>query len=243
MPNVKEGSIIEYTTKIVSPYFTYIPEWHFQLDIPVKHSEISLAIPEFLTYYKYIKGTVNVNQLVVGDSYIYKASNIPALKDEGFVNNINNYRSAIIHTFSGYREANGSRKMVAGSWDDVVKTINKNDHFGKQFKNLNFFTEIVTPIINGKKTDEEKADAVFDYVKSNFTSNMIASIYASKNLKDVFKTKTGNVADVNLLTIALMKAAKINANPLVLSTRSKGIAYMPSTDAFNNVIIGVELPG
>ena len=40
MPNVKEGSIIEYTTKIVSPYFTYIPEWHFHLHIPVNHSEI-----------------------------------------------------------------------------------------------------------------------------------------------------------------------------------------------------------
>lgn len=243
MPNVKEGSIIEYTTKIISPYFTYIPEWHFQLDIPVKHSEISLRIPEFLTYYKYIKGTINVNQITVGDSYIYKATNIPALKDEGFVNNINNYRSAIIHTFSGYREQNGSFKMVAGSWEDVVKTINKNENFGKQFKNLDFFTEVATPIIVDKKTDEEKADAIFNYVKTNFTSDKNVSIYSSKSLKEVFKSKIGNVADINLLTIALMKGVKINANPIVLATRSKGIAYMPSADAFNNVIIGVELPG
>ena len=39
MPNVKEGSIIEYTTKVKSPYFTSVPDWYFQLRIPVLYSE------------------------------------------------------------------------------------------------------------------------------------------------------------------------------------------------------------
>src|SRR5690606_24875714 len=60
MPNVKEGSIIEYTTKITSPYITSIPEWYFQYDIPVKISEFELKVPQQFTFYKYIKGTEKV---------------------------------------------------------------------------------------------------------------------------------------------------------------------------------------
>lgn len=240
MPNVKEGSIIEYTTKVTSPYFTFVPEWYFQLGIPVVYSEYSSKFPDFLIFQKYIRGSIKVNQVTVGGQYVYKATNIPALKDEGFVANINNYRSSIIHSFSGYKDANGSPKMVAGTWEDVVKTITENDNFGKQLKNVSSFKEIATPIIEGKSSDDEKADAIFKYVQQNFNSNQDIGIYTSQNLKDTNKSKTGNIADLNLLTIALMKSVNIKAYPILLSTRSHGITYMPSTNAFNNVIIGVE---
>lgn len=240
MPNVKEGSIIEYTTKVTSPYFTFVPEWYFQLGIPVVYSEYSSKFPDFLIFQKYIRGSIKVNQVTVGGQYVYKATNIPALKDEGFVANINNYRSSIIHSFSGYKDANGSPKMVAGTWEDVVKTITENDNFGKQLKNVSSFKEIATSIIEGKSSDDEKVDAIFKYVQQNFNSNQDIGIYTSQNLKDTNKSKTGNIADLNLLTIALMKSVNIKAYPILLSTRSHGITYMPSTNAFNNVIIGVE---
>lgn len=240
MPNVKESSIIEYTTKVTSPYFTFVPEWYFQLGIPVIYSEYSSKFPDFLIFQKYIRGSVKINQVTVGGQYVYKATNIPALKDEGFVANINNYRSSIIHSFSGYKDINGSQKMVAGTWEDVVKTITENDNFGKQLKNVSSFKEVATPIIEGKSSDEEKADAIFKYVQQNFNSNQDIGIYTSQNLKETNKTKTGNIADLNLLTIALMKSVNIKAYPILLSTRSHGITYMPSANAFNNVIIGVE---
>lgn len=240
MPNVKEGSIIEYTTKVTSPYFTFVPEWYFQLGIPVIYSEYSSKFPDFLIFQKYIRGSTKINQVTVGGQYVYKATNIPALKDEGFVANINNYRSSIIHSFSGYKDENGSQKMVAGTWEDVVKTITENDNFGKQLKNVSSFKEVATPIIEGKSSDEEKADAIYKYVQQNFNSNQDIGIYTSQNLKETNKTKTGNIADLNLLTIALMKSVNIKAYPILLSTRSHGITYMPSANAFNNVIIGVE---
>jgi len=240
MPNVKEGSIIEYTTKVTSPYFTFVPEWYFQLGIPVIYSEYSSKFPDFLIFQKYIRGSTKINQVTVGGQYVYKATNISALKDEGFVANINNYRSSIIHSFSGYKDENGSQKMVAGTWEDVVKTITENENFGKQLKNVSSFKEVATPIIEGKSSDEEKADAIYKYVQQNFNSNQDIGIYTSQNLKETNKTKTGNIADLNLLTIALMKSVYIKAYPILLSTRSHGITYMPSANAFNNVIIGVE---
>lgn len=236
MPNVKEGSIIEFTTKLTSPYFTFIPEWKFQYDIPVVYSEYSVRIPEFLFFYKYIKGA----QSTISDEYFYRASDIPALKDEGYVNNVNNFRSSIIHTFSGYRDQQQSVKLVAGTWEDVVKSINYHDNFGKEIKKGGFLAETALAIVEGKQNDEEKSDAIFEYVKQNFTSNKNRGIYTTQSLRETFKTKTGAIADINLLTVSLMKNANIKAYPILLSTRSKGIAYMPSQDAFNSVIIGVE---
>ena len=243
MPNVKEGSIIEYTTKVTSPYFNNIPEWYFQLRIPVVYSEYSLTVPYSLIFLKYIKGNTKINQVAIGDKYTYKATNIQALRNESFVANINSYRSSVVHSFSGYRDKSGLIKKIAGTWEDVVKSIIENDNFGKQLKNVSSFKEIATSIIEGKKSDDEKADAIFKYVQQNFNSNHDTGIYTSQNLKDTYKSKIGNSADINLLAIALMKSANIKAYPVILSTRSRGISYLPTVEAFNNVIVGIEILG
>jgi len=243
MPNVKEGSIIEYTTKVTSPYFTYVPEWHFQLRIPVVFSEYSLTLPYALIFLKYIKGSEMVNQITIGDKYTYKATNVPALRNESFVANINSYRSSVVHSFSGYRDKTGLIKKVAGTWEDVIKTISESENFGKQLKNVSSFKEIATPIIVGKTKDEEKAEAIYKYVQQNFNSNQNTALYTSQNLKDIYKSKIGNSADLNMLTIALMRSVNIKAYPVILSTRSHGISYVPSLNAFNNIIVGVEILG
>ena len=243
MPNVKEGSIIEYTTKISSPYFTFVPEWYFQFGIPVKYSEFTLKIPQNLYFYKYIKGTEKISQLTLGDSYVFKGQNIPALKEEGFITNINNYRSSVMHAFSGYKSSNGTLNMFAGTWEDVIKTINNRETFGGHLKKNDFEPEFVNSLIAGKNTNEQKVKAIVDFVKNNFEWNQNIGLDAEKNLKEVFKSRTGNAAEINFLTIALLRSAKVQAFPIILATRSKGISYMPHADAFNNVIIGVEDAG
>src|SRR5690606_16239144 len=65
-------------------------------------------------------------------------------------------------------------------------------------------------------------------------------IEASKDLKDVMQSKSGSSPEINLLGISMMRSVGLNAHPILLATRNKGIAYMPSVSAFNNVIIGLE---
>lgn len=243
MPNVKEGSIIEYTTKVSSPYFTFIPEWYFQFNIPVKYSEFTLKMPQSLYFYKYVKGTEKISQFTVGDTYIFKARNVPALKEEGFVTNINNYRSSVAHAFTGYKSANGTLNIFEGSWEDVIKTINKRETFGGYLKNNDFEMEFVNSLISDKSTNDQKIKAIVDFVKNNFNWNQNIGIEAEQSLKEIFKTKTGNAAEINFLTIALLRSAKIQAFPVILATRSKGISYIPHSAAFNNAIIGVEEAG
>src|SRR6478672_4836097 len=39
MPNVKEGSVIEYRYVVNSPFLSNVPDWQFQSSIPVNHSK------------------------------------------------------------------------------------------------------------------------------------------------------------------------------------------------------------
>ncbi len=56
LPNVKEGSVIEFSYTINSNYLTILNSWYFQKSIPVKWSEYIVSIPEYLTYLKNSQG-------------------------------------------------------------------------------------------------------------------------------------------------------------------------------------------
>lgn len=61
MPNVKEGSIIEYKYTIKSPYFSNLQDWKFQQIIPVEYSEYKTIIPEYYSYNFFSRGNVTLN--------------------------------------------------------------------------------------------------------------------------------------------------------------------------------------
>lgn len=50
MPNVKEGSVIEYSYTITSDFLYNLREWEFQSTIPVVYSEYNVRIPEYFHY-------------------------------------------------------------------------------------------------------------------------------------------------------------------------------------------------
>ncbi len=50
LPDVKEGSVIEYKYKIISPYFFNLHDWDFQQRIPVIYSEYTTAMIPFYEY-------------------------------------------------------------------------------------------------------------------------------------------------------------------------------------------------
>ena len=59
MPNVKEGSIIEIAYNLKSD-FNQIPNWDFQLSIPVLYTEYLLRIPEYYRYKVFQNGYLSI---------------------------------------------------------------------------------------------------------------------------------------------------------------------------------------
>ncbi|WP_343592524.1 DUF3857 domain-containing protein [Flavobacterium sp.] len=58
MPNVKEGSVIEYHYSIRCPSDNIIRDWDFQTSIPVNYSEFKIAYPEYYVFKPRQKGYI-----------------------------------------------------------------------------------------------------------------------------------------------------------------------------------------
>lgn len=57
-PNVREGSVVEITYKINSPFVFNFQDWSFQTTIPTVTSEYRAQIPEYFFYDKYMQGYI-----------------------------------------------------------------------------------------------------------------------------------------------------------------------------------------
>ena len=56
LPNVREGSIIEYSYLVTSDFLFNFQDWQFQHEIPVRWSEYSATIPKYFDYKTLMQG-------------------------------------------------------------------------------------------------------------------------------------------------------------------------------------------
>lgn len=56
MPNVREGSVVEFTYTVASEFTFNFQDWTFQSDIPVRWSEYRASIPEYFDYKMLMQG-------------------------------------------------------------------------------------------------------------------------------------------------------------------------------------------
>jgi hypothetical protein len=274
MPNVKEGSVIEFSYEVRSPSPRMIREWDFQTSIPVNYSEFVTYIPEYYVFNSRQKGYVfpkvssekNAKSIVYNDKertdvglishttfstskrdYLetqttYVAIDFPAMKEEDYVNNIDNYTSSIQHELSMTSFPNVPMKMYSTDWNSVVKTIYEYEDFGPELNKTGYFEEDLKKILEGKITVDKKILVILNHVKATVKWNDYFGYGCDKGVKKAYKEKTGNIADINLMLTAMLRYAGLTANPVLISTRSNGIAIFPNRNAFNYVIAAVETP-
>jgi len=124
--------------------------------------------------------------------------------------------------------------------------MNRED-FGQQFTDEQMFDEWINPttteILSANLSKWEKAKALYQYVSKTITWDDRYQYLVDKTLNDVFLAKSGNSGEINLIYLALLRKAGIDAHPVLLSTRSHGrmIKTYPIIDQFNHMIIAIEL--
>ncbi|MFS4456518.1 DUF3857 domain-containing protein [Maribacter sp. 2304DJ31-5] len=275
MPNVKEGSVIEYQYKISSPYSYSIDEIVLQYDIPIRKQQVFIAIPEYYSFKPNMKGYLpldpkysmttskitftnkerTTNGQVTGTRFstsavdykinktTYAMEDVPALKEEPFVNNMDNYRSSINYEIEYVKFPNSAPKSYATNWEKVVKAIYDNDNFGRQLEIARYFKDDLPAILQGKASALEKITAIFSFVQRRMNWNGYIGKYADEGVVDAYKKKSGSAADINLMLVAMLKKAGLRSNPVLVSTRDNGVPLFPTREGFNYVLAAVELEG
>jgi len=272
MPNLKEGSVVEWEYKITSPYAFNINDMIFQYKIPLKYIDTEIRIPEFFvfkhrpnTYYPIaiqqstksrglnfdyktrnndfgtgIRSSSN-NTTVNFQEEVFSSiqENIPAIKKEPFINNLNNYISKTSFEYTAYKPYGGQHKFYNTTWADVTKTIYKSIRFGGELEKVSHFKNDLETLIHGTKKEMQLV-TIFQFVKDKIKWDNSKRIYTNKGVRTAYKNGVGNVAEVNLTLVAMLREAGFNANPILISTRDHGIPFFPTKSGFNYVLAGVE---
>ncbi|AYN66858.1 DUF3857 domain-containing protein [Euzebyella marina] len=253
LPNVKEGSVIEFSYSIRSPFIWNIDEFRFQRDIPIKRLVAELRTPKGFNFRQTQKGffMLNSSETTKRDHRLgmdviitsYDLKDIPAMKAEKFVDNINNYRSGALFELISIDIPGIPFKSYAQNWADVAKSIGSSSDYKNELDKTRSFKSELDDILEGKTDDLEIAKLLFKYVKDETEWNGIDGKSFQNGLKKTLKDKKGNAADINLLLVAMLRYAGLKANPVILSTKENAIPLYPTLDRLNYVIAHASING
>jgi hypothetical protein len=255
LPGIKKGSIIHYSYSIFKRETLLIPDWDFQNDYPTLYSEYNLTAPAFISYNSIERLSVPMRhvkkkkELVDCESCSYSENfgasseanhtwvrrNILAFKSEPYMSSPDNFRERVKINIVSIQN-NGYKDKIFNNWEDFTKKFfyKDKDFAGQVFSGNNFLSEKVEALIANQKTELEKAQAIFSFVRSNITlTKAETGSQLTLNIKDIFTRKTGNIEGINLLLTAMLRKAGLDSEPIVLSTKDNERLNMVYVDPGN----------
>jgi acyl carrier protein/transglutaminase-like putative cysteine protease len=270
-PNIKEGSIIEYEYKVKSDFKFQLQPWSFQGGYPRLWSEYNVTIPEFYYYVTlsqgyqpyYIKDQKNrTSSFTVSDNtgsgasertnftaavtdYRWVMKEVPALKEESFTSTIQNHIARIEFQLAEYRYPLTPQNIM-GTWPQTCEELLKDESFGYSLNRDNpWLNDVMSAATGGATGNLQKARNIYKYIRDNMTCTNYDATFLRQPLKNILKNRSGNVAEINLLLVAMLDKAGLQAEPILLSTRSNGYTYAmyPLLGRFNYVIAEVTIEG
>src|SRR3989337_153994 len=251
LPNVKEGSVIEYSYTVSSEFLTNFPNWQFQYDIPVRSSEYWALFPEFFTFEKYMQGYIAPTFYeiknkagndfnTIGHHWISK--NVPAFKAEPFMTSEDDYLSKINLALSYITFPGQTVQEIMGTWVKLNTTLLESEGFGKAVTGSNFLKKKAEELTSGMTDPLQKVSAIFNYVQKTIEWDGEKDKYVD-NLKKVFEDKKGTVADINITLASMLEKVNVPVDMVLLSTRDHGFIRQqyPMEEQFNYVICLVNI--
>ncbi|HEX7845611.1 MAG TPA: transglutaminase-like domain-containing protein, partial [Chitinophagaceae bacterium] len=110
-------------------------------------------------------------------------------------------------------------------------------------KDNGWLSDIMSEALKNASTPMDKAKNIYAWVRDNYTCTSHDRIAMDQPLRNKAKVRSGTVAEINLLLVAMLRKANITADPVILSTRSNGFTYSlyPLLNRFNYLICRIEL--
>lgn len=256
LPNVKVGSVIEFKYILKSENIVRLPDFDFQYSIPVAYFEYKTEIPEFFIYKSLLVGNLNVetkaelvfSRQVFASGYkeinsFYTSKDIPALNEERFVDNINNYKGAIQNELEKERYPDKPTVNYTKTWEGVATSIYKSRDFGDELKQKDYFAADLKEILQKTDSKTDRLNLIFQFVQNRMNCTGKRGYFVDKGVKKAYEEKSGNVAEINFILISMLKAAGIETSPVLASTVENGIPVFPNRTVFNYVIGAAEIDG
>ena len=249
-PDVKPGTVIEYKYKHTN---IGMMNWYFQRSIPVKYSEFTFDYPKEVDisfmpkcYMPYEQKTDNGGSRT---ARFFSMSNVPALRDEPFILNEDDYMQKIETKTVSYENSRGIHQSIVVNWLQVIRFLMEDEDFGIQIKKEIPRTADLDAQLKNINDSYMRMKIIYEYVKKNMEWNGSPGIWAAEGVKAAWKDKKGTAGEINLILINLLKDAGLNVKPILVSTHDNGLVnsvdagteWSPGFYQFNKVLAWVTI--
>lgn len=166
---------------------------------------------------------------------------VPSLKEEPYLDNVSNYAASLSWELKSSKFPNASPETYSNSWESVARSLYRDLNYKEKLADNAYFRKEIDNLISGENNVLQKAEKIYNFVRSKAQWNSQPGVEAVNGGAKVFMNGNGNSADINIMLTAMLKYAGLNASPVLVSTRENGIPLRASTRGFNYVISAVEM--
>ena len=264
VPNVKEGTVIEYEYTVHSQLFWELHDWYAQGEIPVVFAKLDMNIPNYLIFniedhgiqrltYTCTVGTLNYKVesdplakpvWVNTNHYVYIGRNLMGMPKDDYVWNAQDYWAGITAELKQYRLQGMKQMDYAKTWDQIDEMVLTSDDLGMHLNDHSPLSdELKTAKVDEIADMRERVAAVYKLVMGKVKWNGKYALSPAPTL-ETLKKGEGSNADINLLLIQSLHDAGLNASPVMLRTRDLGMLpyNFPSVRKLSTFIVGVVMP-
>lgn len=258
VPQVKQGTVIEYEFTIISDFPFNIKDWNAQASIPVRYTSYHIRIPEYFKFnvsetgFESLTHKTNTTPMrfslgngegisCEGADYTFIGENLPALKKEKYVYNELSYGTKVGIELSEISIPGSYYKNFTTTWEDIDQMLLNDDDFGGRLGKNPLKKQMTEAGIYNITDDEERIAATCKLLRSLVKWNDKTSCFAESASK-VLKEGTGSNADINFILINMLNDAGLKAVPVVLRTRNDGIMPIahPTYENLTSMIVKVS---
>ena len=233
-PDVKAGTVIEYKYKRTN---AGLIDWYFQKAIPVKYSAFTVDYSNEMdiSFLPKCNQPYDDKRNETGTRTVrtFSMKNVPALRDEPYIINYDDYMQKIETKIIGYN-INGKRINRIITWPDIIKALMQFEDFGIQIKKEIPRTADLDAQLKGMNDQYKRMITIHDYVRKNMEWNGIKGIWADQGIKAAWKDKKGTVGEINLILVNLLKDAGLDVKPILVSTHDNGLINTADAGTMGN---------
>ena len=264
VPDVKEGTVIEYEYNIHSQLFWELRDWYAQCEIPVVYAKLDMNIPNYLIFniedhgiqrltytctvgnlkYKVESDPLANPMWVNTNHYVYLGQNLIGMPKDDYVWNAQDHWAGITAELKQYRLLGMTQMDYAKTWEQIDEMILGSDDLGIHMNDHSpLQKELKEAGIEGIADPRERVAAVYKLVMSKVKWNGKYELSPALT-SETLKKGSGSNADINLLLIQSFHDAGLTAAPVLLRTRDLGqLPYnFPSVSKLSTFIVGAIMP-
>jgi len=233
-PNIREGSVIEYSYTIIQNEIWTYHSMRFQRSLPVRYVEYQIGYPEFFKYIFYYSqdDMIRFEQHAQNGYYngipVYfnickwSGNNLPSFEREPMMPENEEYMLGVDFALISIAYPGGPTYVESPSYKSLTEELLDFNALGNQLDNTLLFAGQVKKIIDQADLPLKKMEAVYRYVQDHMKWNGYDQVWPSRSLVKARQEGTGTNAEINLILVNMLRTAGITADPVVLSTRDGG---------------------